>query len=169
MIFAALPGYRVIVWNLGEDGSENPSAFLEFHESAVLAWRTTEDGLVPVCENEIAVAGGSRLAENQYGVVKPDGSVLHHEYPSESVATFKSWTEAAFREGDLDFDSERDRAEYAKRSLAARRHYASSLRTALQLPGKANNPAEVARLKRLYPDAAAASRMRAADLLAEAI
>jgi hypothetical protein len=166
MIFASLPGYRVIVWKLGEDGSENPPAFLEFCEYAILAWRTTNEGLVPVCENEIAVWAMSALPEGQYGVVMPDGSVSHLEYPSDSLATFKGWTEAAFRAGELNFDSDRDRANYAKRSPAAARHYASCLRMALQLPGRANNPAEVARLKRLYPDGEAATRMMAADPLA---
>ncbi|HZZ24130.1 MAG TPA: hypothetical protein VFE60_16810 [Roseiarcus sp.] len=127
---------------------------LNFHDNAVLAWRTTSDGLVPVAENEIAAACGSELPQGQYGVVISDGNVLHLEYGSESVAGFKSFVEAVFENGDLYFDSDRARADYAKRSPAAAQRYASQLQGALQLPGTHGNDAWVARLKRLFPTAA---------------
>jgi hypothetical protein len=125
MIFSALPGYRVIAWRLGEDGSENPPAILAFDEYAVLAWKTTNEGLVPVCENEIASYCGLPLDEEQYGVVTPIGRVLHSEYPSKSVDMFKQLVEADFRSGHLYFHRERDLANYAKRRPAAARHGAS--------------------------------------------
>jgi hypothetical protein len=153
MIFAAQPGYRVIVWYLGEDGTENPPAKLEFDEYAVLAWRTTKDeGLVPVAENEIGTMCGPSLGED-YAVITPAGNVLHMERPCESVEMFKAWTEESFRDGDSIFGDERNRRKHVERDPEYAVTQVAQLADALQmikLWGK-DTPAERERMRRLHP------------------
>jgi hypothetical protein len=115
MIFSSLPGYRVVTYRLGEDGSDNPPPFLVVEEHEVLAWRTTEQGLVPVGTNEIANGGLGQLIEGQYAVVLPDGSVSDNMYGCDSVEAYKHWVEADFKSGELYFDKPDDDAKYAKR------------------------------------------------------
>jgi hypothetical protein len=153
MIFAAQPGYRVIVWHLAEDGTENPPAKLEFYEYAVLAWRTTKDeGLVPVAENEIGAMCGSPLGED-YAVITPDGRVLDVERPCESVDVFKAWTESNFRDGDSIFGDERQRRKHVERDPKFAEHQVAQLADALQmlkLTGR-DSPGERERMRRLHP------------------
>jgi hypothetical protein len=152
MIFAAQPGYRVIMWHLAEDGTENPPAKLEFYEYAVLAWRTTKnEGLVPVAENEIGAICGPDLGED-YAVITPAGNVLHIERPCESVEGFKAFTEAVFEKGWLSLDERQERLhverdpEYAVGQVAK---LADALQM-IKLIGR-DTPSERERMRRLHP------------------
>jgi hypothetical protein len=153
MIFTAQPGYRVITWYLGEDGTENPPARIWFDEYPILAWRTTKDeGLVPVAENEIGAMSGPDLRED-YAVITPDGRVLHIERPCESVEVFKAWIEADFRDGDSIFGDERERRKHVDRVPKFAELQVAQLADALQmikLWGK-DTPAERERMRRLHP------------------
>jgi hypothetical protein len=167
MIFAAQPGYRVIVWYLAEDGTENPPAKLAFDEYAILAWRTTKDeGLVPVAENEIGAMCGPDLSED-YAVITPDGRVLHIDRPSVSVAMFKSWTEDMFLDGDSIFGDERERRKHVERVPKFAEHQVAQLADALRmikLTGR-DTPSERERMRRLHPISSALAELVTDDAL----
>jgi hypothetical protein len=167
MIFAAQPGYRVITWYLGEDGTENPPAKLEFDEYAILAWRTTKDeGLVPVAENEIGAMCGPDLSED-YAVITPAGNVLDVERPCESVEVFKAWTEDNFQDGESIFGDERERRKHVERVPKFAELQVAQLADALQLIklwGK-DTPAERERMRRLHPISSALAELATDEAL----